>query len=113
MQRRIQFLPLLTLCALLGASETLRVPEFHFEPTSPRRISTGTEPITQIASKGKALCEVVIPAESVPMLRFAGNQLAFYLEKITGAKVPVKSKVSGKKQGLRQSNGIYSRSQGR
>ncbi|MBR2434986.1 MAG: hypothetical protein IKB22_05890, partial [Lentisphaeria bacterium] len=96
MQRKIQFLPLLILCALLGASETLRVPEFHFEPTSPRHIGTGTEPVTPIASKGKALCEVVVPAKSAPMLRFAGSQLAFYLGKITGAKVPVKRKVSGK-----------------
>ena len=94
MQRKISLFPLLMLCALLGAAETPRVPEFHFEPTIPRRIEVGTEPVLALAAGGKALCEVVVPAKSSPMLRFAGSQLALYLGKIIGSEVPVRSAVS-------------------
>jgi len=96
MRKRIELLLFLMLCALLGASETPRAPEFRFEPASPRRIEAGREPVLALAAGGKALCEVVVPAKSSPMLRFAGSQLAFYLEKIIGGKVAVTTKPSGK-----------------
>ena len=96
MQRKIKLLPALMLCAILGASEAPRVPEFHFEPASPRRIGVGTGPIIPLAAGGKALCEVVVPAKASPMLRFAGSQLAFYLGNIIGGKVAVTTKSSGK-----------------
>ena len=68
---------------------------FNPSPVIPRRIEIKSEAVIPVASEGKALCEVVVPAKSSPMLQYAGKQLAFYLEKIIGSKVAVKTKPSG------------------
>ena len=66
-------------------------------PVIPRRIEIKSETVIPLASGGKAQCEVVIPAKSSPMLRYAGSKLAFYLEKIIGNKVAVTAEPTGKK----------------
>ena len=62
---------------------------FNPTPVIPRRIEIKSESTIPLASAGKAQCEVVVPAKSSLMLRYAGSQLAFYLEKIIGGKVAV------------------------
>ena len=85
-----------TMCLLSAICNAAEIPEFHFEPGIPRSIKIGNRAETVLFSNGKAVCEIIVPERAAPILRLAGDQLAFYLEKITGAKVPVKRKVSGK-----------------
>ena len=73
-----------------------QIPHFDFEPRSPRRIEINTQASIPVAAGGKAVCEIIVPTKSVPMLHFAASQLAFHLEKIIGQKVPVRTKESGK-----------------
>ena len=93
--------PLLILLDLLLVLGTSRIcadaVRFNPHPVIPRRIEIKSETVIPIASVGKAQCEVVIPAKSSPMLRYAGSQLAFYLEKIIGSKVAVTAEPTGKK----------------
>ena len=91
--------PLLTAALIvLGTSGICAdATRFNPNPVIPRRIGIKSESAIPLASGGKAQCEVVIPEKSSPMLRYAGSQLAFYLEKIIGGKVAVTAKPSGKK----------------
>lgn len=84
-----------TMCLLFAICNAAEIPEFHFNPVIPRSIKIGNRSETVLFSNGKAACEIIVPERAAPILRLAGDQLAFYLEKITGAKVPVKSKSSG------------------
>ena len=86
-----------TTCLGLAICNAGEIPEFNFEPRIPRSIKTSCQAEIVLFSNGRAACEIIVPDRAAPMLRFAGNQLAFYLEKITGIKVPVKSRISGRK----------------
>ena len=97
--KKIKLLFLPALLVLLSACEFCDEPAqkgpFTTNPVSARRIKVGSRPAIPLAAGGKALCEVVIPEKASPMLRYAGSQLAFYLEKIIGGKVDVTAKPSG------------------
>ena len=94
---RKQFFPVLLM--LLSASgfcgNAAPNERFSPKPVIPRRIEIKAEQTLPIAKGGKALCEVIVPAKSSPMLQYAGSRLAFYLGKMIGSKVAVKTKSSG------------------
>lgn len=85
---------LLTVSGICGEAAE-RDMRFTPDPVSPRKIEVKSEGSLPIASEGKALCEVVIPAKSSSMLQYAGKQLAFYLKKIIGGEVTVRTEPSG------------------
>ena len=93
-------LHLLLLAGVSGAltlTAAQNAARFNPKPVSPRYAKVGTEPVHTLAAGGKACCEIVIPAKANPTEKYAAKELAEYLEKIIGAKVPVTSKPSGGK----------------
>ena len=69
---------------------------FNPKPVSPRCVKVGAVPVHTLADGGKVCCEVVIPAKANPTEKYAAEELAGFLEKIIGAKVPVRNRPSGK-----------------
>ena len=69
---------------------------FNPKPVSPRYVKVGAVPAHTLAEGGKACCEVVIPAKANPSEKYAAKELAGFLEKIIGAKVPIRNRPSGK-----------------
>ena len=94
-RQKIWAVMLILLTATGFCGEYAKSNRFSPQPKSPRRIAVKAGSELPIAAGGKALCEVIVPKKSSHMLRYAGSQLAFYLEKIIGSKVAVKTKSSG------------------
>ena len=87
--------------AVLAAFTVAAAPQagatrFNPKPVSPRYAKVGKTPLHTLAQKGKAQCEIVLPAKSIPAVKFAAAELKSFLEKIIGSKVPVVSAPTGK-----------------
>ena len=69
----------------------------RFNPRAVTSRSIKVDPARKmiIAAKGKALCEVVVPRNN-RATRYAGEELAAFIGQITGSKVPVVNKRSGR-----------------
>ena len=95
MKKRFFALTALLLAAgvSLGAAQA-NAKRFNPKAVSPRFCKTDKNVKLVIAKTGKANCEVVVSSNKATA--FAGQQLAFYLSKITGSPVKVVSKASGK-----------------
>jgi len=54
-------------------------------------VSTGlpTQAALTLADKGQSSYRIVIPAAAIPSERYAAQELQRYLEKISGAKLPI------------------------
>ena len=82
----------LSLALLFGAAVLAAAPagteRFNPKPVSPRQIKTDAGVKLPIARGGKALCEVVVPADN-RVTAFAGEELASFLSRIIGSQVPV------------------------
>ena len=88
-----------SLAVLFGMAALTAAPagteRFNPKPVSPRRIRTDNGVKLPIAKGGKALCEVVVPADN-RVTAFAGEELAAFMSKIIGSQVPVVKQPSGK-----------------
>jgi len=88
-------LALLLGAAIPGAAPAAGTERFNPKPMSPRRIKTDGGVKLPVAKGGKALCEVVVPADN-RVTAFAGEELASFLSRIIGSQVPVVKQPSGK-----------------
>ncbi|MBR2373582.1 MAG: DUF4838 domain-containing protein, partial [Lentisphaeria bacterium] len=83
---------------LAAAAATAAAPDnsarFNPKPGIDRQITIDSKVKLSLGSNGKALCEVVAPGNRTTA--FAAKELAAFLSRITGAKVPVVRKASGK-----------------
>ena len=95
--KQITLLFLAAAALTLSAAPKAGTARFNPEAVSARYVKLGKEPVHTLASKGKAQCEIVIPAKSVAVVKFAGYELKNFLEKIIGSKVPVVTAPTGKR----------------
>ena len=71
--------------AVLAAFTVAAAPQagatrFNPKPVSPRYAKVGKTPLHTLAQKGKAQCEIVLPAKSIPAVKFAAAELKSFLE---------------------------------
>ena len=92
---RVKILMLFAAVFTAGFLSGATASRFNPKAVSPRRIITDKKVKIQIAVRGKALCEVVVPRNN-RTTDFAGRELAAFLEQIIGSKVPVVTRASGK-----------------
>ena len=95
--KQITLLLLAAAALTLSAAPKAGTARFNPEAVSARYVKLGKEPVHTLASKGKAQCEIVVPAKSVAVVKFAGYELKNFLEKIIGSKVPVVTAPTGKR----------------
>ena len=82
--------------AVLPGAAPVQAPRFNPKAVSPRFCKSDPAVKITIAARGKALCEVVVSDSKNRSAVTAGSELALYLGKIIGSKVPVVRKASGK-----------------
>ena len=81
----------LMLTAAVSAAE---MPRFNPKAVSPRQIKWDNKIKFQLAADGRAMCEVVTSRNR--STAFAAEELAAFLSRATGAKIPLVKKPSGK-----------------
>ena len=81
--------------AAVSCSAAAELPELYFDPPA-RIIEVSKETTTLIANRNSDL-EIVVPSGSGDILPYAGSELQKFIEKATGAKVPLTDKRSSAK----------------
>ena len=72
------------------------MPAFAPKAVSPRRYNVGKKAEIILVKNGKAAFEVVVPRSAAPIAKFAAQELADFMGRITNSKVTVKTAPTGK-----------------